>query len=116
MRKIDLLCTEQDREALRPIIEKLHAKGVRVRETQSPDKNGVILAVLSESFYADDDKVKTYVKQMADQLLQKVMESCRDLGIPMLFVSDSSQPLHIDDQLMGFQLEGFSNTASEIST
>ena len=56
MKKIDLLCAEQDREALQPVLEQLKNKGFRVKETNSPKKDGMILAVLSESFYADAGK------------------------------------------------------------
>ena len=56
MKKIDLLCADQDLEALQPLLEQLRAKGVRAEKAQSFSKNSTVLAVLSESFYADAEK------------------------------------------------------------
>ena len=56
-KKIRLLCEEKDREALRPILEALSAKGFRISEgSGAPARDDVVLAVLSESFYADREK------------------------------------------------------------
>ncbi len=56
-KKVRLLCEEKDREALRPVLEALAAKGLRVSEGGgAPARDDVVLAVLSESFYADSEK------------------------------------------------------------
>ena len=48
-KKLRLLCAEGDREALRPVLDALAARGVGVSE-----KADTLLAVLSERFYADE--------------------------------------------------------------
>ena len=53
--KIRLLCTEQDREKLQPILDALTAKGLSVANGE-PGRDEVTLAALSESFYADKEK------------------------------------------------------------
>ena len=65
MKKIDLLCTEQDREAMQPIFEQLRAKGVRVAEKKGLNKKGLVLAVLSESFFADEEKSKALLDMIS---------------------------------------------------
>ncbi|MBQ6465957.1 MAG: hypothetical protein IJJ43_06790 [Oscillospiraceae bacterium] len=51
---IKLLFADRDRDALQPLLEQLRAKGLRVVElTGGAGKNEVVLAVLSEAFYAD---------------------------------------------------------------
>lgn len=56
MKRIDLLCAEQDLEALQPILEQLRSKGVQAVQAQSFSKDRTVLAVLSENFYADENK------------------------------------------------------------
>ena len=54
-RKIKLLCSEKDREALQPLLEQLRAKGLHVLEAKgAPQKDDNVLAVLTEHFYADE--------------------------------------------------------------
>ncbi|MBP3217138.1 MAG: hypothetical protein J6M46_02075, partial [Lachnospiraceae bacterium] len=57
-KKLVLLCAEEDRDALREIEEKLHEEGIRVSDAENAGKNGLILAVLSEHFYADSGKTQ----------------------------------------------------------
>ena len=52
---IRLLCTEQDREKLQPILDALAVKGLRAAAGE-PGRDDVTLAALSESFYADKEK------------------------------------------------------------
>ncbi|MBQ6371803.1 MAG: hypothetical protein IJJ22_01615, partial [Oscillospiraceae bacterium] len=59
MKRIDLLCAEQDLEALQPILEQLHSKGVQAVQAQSFSKDRTVLAVLSENFYANGEKTGT---------------------------------------------------------
>ena len=54
-RKIRLLCSDADREALQELMAQLRARGLQVSE-EAPGKNDVVLAALSESFYADREK------------------------------------------------------------
>ena len=56
MKKIDLLCAEQDLEALQPVLEQLKAKGVCAVQPRSFTKDRTVLAVLSENLYADAEK------------------------------------------------------------
>ena len=51
---IHLLCSDADRAALQPVLDALQAKGLRV-SGEVPEKNDLVLAVLSEAFYADND-------------------------------------------------------------
>ena len=55
-RRMILLCAGQDRERLSPVLEQLAAKGVSVSEKRNPGKDEPVLAVLSEHFYADNEK------------------------------------------------------------
>ena len=53
-KKIKLLCSAADREALAPVIAQLKEKGLHVSELGSgADGKDVVLAVLSEGFFAD---------------------------------------------------------------
>ncbi len=53
-KKIRLLCSDADRAALAPVIAQLKEKGLRVSELGSgADEKEVVLAVLSEGFFAD---------------------------------------------------------------
>ena len=53
-KKIKLLCSAADREALAPVIAQLKEKGLHVSELGSgTDGKEVVLAVLSEGFFAD---------------------------------------------------------------
>ena len=52
---IHLLCSDADRAALQPVLDALKARGLRVSE-QAPGKNDLVLAVLSEGFYAEGGK------------------------------------------------------------
>ncbi len=54
-RRMILLCAGQDRERLSPVLEQLAAKGVSVSGKRNPGKDDIILAVLSERFYADGE-------------------------------------------------------------
>ena len=55
---IRLLYVESDKAALQPVLEQLAAKGVRVKESGEPGKNDIVLAALSEAFYADSGKTE----------------------------------------------------------
>ena len=53
------LCVEADREALRPIVEALAARGVKILDlTGKPSKSELVLAALSAAFYADEAAVE----------------------------------------------------------
>ena len=45
---IRLLCTEADRERLRPVLNALHGKGMRVSDARNARKNDIVLAALPE--------------------------------------------------------------------
>ena len=61
---IHLLCSDADRAALQPVLDALQAKGLRV-SGEVPEKNDLVLAVLSEGFYADDGKTKALLDLVA---------------------------------------------------
>ena len=53
--KLTLLFAEADRERLQPVLDALREKGLQLRETgKEPGRQAVVLAVLSEAFYADE--------------------------------------------------------------
>lgn len=53
-KKIRLLCADGDREAMASVVEQLGIKGLRVTElAEGANKKELVLAVLSEKFYAD---------------------------------------------------------------
>ena len=52
---IHLLCSDADRAALQPVLDALKARGLRV-SAEAPGKNDLVLAVLSEGFYAEGGK------------------------------------------------------------
>ena len=57
---IHLLCSDADRAALQPVLDALKARGLRVSD-QAPGKNDLVLAVLSEGFYAESGKTGALV-------------------------------------------------------
>ena len=61
---IRLLCGEADRAALQPVLDALKARGLRVSE-QAPGKNDLVLAALSEGFYADAGKTEALLDLVA---------------------------------------------------
>ena len=61
---IHLLCSDADRPALQPVLDALQAKGLRV-SGEVPEKNDLVLAVLSEAFYADNDKTDALLDLLA---------------------------------------------------
>ena len=74
MRKtVKLLFAEQDRAALQPLLDELRKKGLRcVALTGEARKNDVVLAVLSEAFYADGaavDKLLGLIAAEAENML-----------------------------------------------
>ena len=64
-KRIHLLLSEQDRAALQPILDALQEKGLRVTESQSAKKGDIVLAVLSENFYADGGKSDALLELVA---------------------------------------------------
>ncbi|MBQ5757977.1 MAG: hypothetical protein IIV93_05615, partial [Clostridia bacterium] len=54
-RVIRVLCAEADSERLRPVLDALLKKGLRVSDARNAGKNDIILAALSENFYADHE-------------------------------------------------------------
>ena len=54
-RVIRVLCAEADSERLRPVLDALLKKGLRVSDARNAGKNDIILAALSENFYADPE-------------------------------------------------------------
>ena len=61
---ICLLCSDADRAALQPVLDALKARGLRV-SAEAPGKNDLVLAVLSEAFYADEGKTGTLLDLVA---------------------------------------------------
>ena len=53
---IHLLCAETDRASLKPILDQLRSKGLRVWDAKDAKKDDIVLAALSESFYADRER------------------------------------------------------------
>jgi len=58
IKTIKVLSVPEDRALLQPVLEQLRDKGVRVSEGGEPQKNDIVLAALTESFYADESSVK----------------------------------------------------------
>ena len=58
-KEIRLLCAEADREALKPIVEQLNAKGFTVSDAKDAKKDDIVLAALSAAFYADAEKTES---------------------------------------------------------
>lgn len=54
-RVIRVLCAEADSERLLPVLNALSEKGLRVSDARNAGKNDIILAALSENFYADPE-------------------------------------------------------------
>ena len=54
-RVIRVLCAGADSERLRPVLDALLKKGLRVSDAHNCGKNDIILAALSENFYADPE-------------------------------------------------------------
>ena len=61
---IHLLCGDADRAALQPVLDALRAKGLRV-SGEVPGKNDLVLAALSETFYADKGKTEALLALVA---------------------------------------------------
>ncbi|MBR4472884.1 MAG: hypothetical protein IKS55_04525 [Oscillospiraceae bacterium] len=60
-----VLCTEADRVSLQPILGALKEKGLRVSDAEGSLKKGeLLLAVLSEQFFADEQKQKTLLEAL----------------------------------------------------
>ena len=65
-KNIRLLCTEEDRAALEPVLSALAEKGIRIAETKnSTGKTDVVLTVLSEHFTADPEKTEQLFSLLA---------------------------------------------------
>ena len=58
-KEIRLLCAEADREALKPIVEQLNAKGFTVSDAKDAKKDDIVLTALSVAFYADAEKTES---------------------------------------------------------
>ncbi|MBQ7736278.1 MAG: hypothetical protein IJT62_00415 [Oscillospiraceae bacterium] len=66
-REIRILNTPQDAAALEPVLEQLRAKGFRTAEAgESTRRSDVVLAVLSENFYADGEAVNRLLGLLGD--------------------------------------------------
>ena len=61
---IHLLCADADREAMRELLGELRARGLPVSEG-APGKDDVVLAALSEAFYADSGKTEVLLDLVA---------------------------------------------------
>ena len=57
-KKIRLLCSEADREALQPLLDALREKGLRITEASDAKKDDIVLAALTENFYSDRGKTE----------------------------------------------------------
>ncbi len=78
-KKIRLLYSEQDREALKPLLDELRLRGLRIEEAQGAVKGGVVLAVLSQNFYADEDRKDELLGIVAsgtENVLPLQLDSC----------------------------------------
>ena len=76
-----VLSAEADRDALRPILDALKEKGLRVSAAEGSLKKGeILLAALSGHFYADVEKQKTLLEALstgAENVLPlKLDETC----------------------------------------
>ena len=61
-----VLSAEADRDALRPILDALKEKGLRVSDAEGSLKKGeILLAALSGHFYADGEKQKTLLEALS---------------------------------------------------
>ncbi len=61
-----VLSAEADRDALRPILDALKEKGLRVSAAEGSLKKGeILLAALSGHFYADGEKQKTLLEALS---------------------------------------------------
>ena len=61
-----LLCADADREALQPVLDALKEKGLRVSDAEGSLRKGeLLLAVLSERFFADGEKQKTLLEALS---------------------------------------------------
>ena len=61
---IHLICSDADRAALQPVLDALKSKGMRVSE-EAPGKNDLVLAALSEGFYAEGGKTGALLELVA---------------------------------------------------
>ena len=61
-----VLCADADKEALQPILDTLKEKGLRISDAEGSLKTGeILLAALSERFYADGEKQKTLLEALS---------------------------------------------------
>ena len=61
-----LLCAEANREALQPVLDALKEKGLRISDAEGGLRKGeLLLAVLSEQFFADSEKQKTLLEALS---------------------------------------------------
>ena len=61
-----LLCADADREALQPVLDALKEKGLRVSDAEGSLRKGeLLLAVLSERFFAEGEKQKTLLEALS---------------------------------------------------
>ena len=71
--QIKVLFTEADRETLEPVLEQLRARSLRIIEgSDSIQKGDVVLAALSENFYADStqsDRLLSLIGSGAESIL-----------------------------------------------
>ena len=78
-KKIKVLFTDSDREALQPVLEALRAKGLHVSEASGElGKDDVVLAALSEAFYADknaEDRLLSLIGAGAENVLPLQMDT-----------------------------------------
>lgn len=65
-KKIVLLCTEEDREALQEIEQHLRAAGIRVTEEEDAGRKALVLAVLSRHFYADSARTQKLLSLLGE--------------------------------------------------
>ena len=59
---LHILCADRDRQALEPVLDTLRARGLRISEDPNAGKGGLVLAVLSESMYADPEKTRALLE------------------------------------------------------
>ena len=61
-----ILCAETDREALQPILDALKVKGLKIADAESGlKKEELLLAVLSEAFFSDEEKEKALLQTLS---------------------------------------------------
>ena len=79
-RKLGLLIAEEDRKTFEPYISALSDRGIDVSDPDTASGNTMVLAVLSESFYKNEEAVDTLLKMIgmrAETILPVQLDSVK---------------------------------------